>query len=383
MIAALALAASLATSLGGSPVNVPESPDAVVMEVPRRAADVTARSQALEEQHARANPAAATALARRLIERARAEREPRFFGRAESLLQPWTSRGTATTEMLVLHADILQNRHDFIAALALLDRAVDQDPLAIRARLMRATVLLVRGEPLKARTDCAAIFSYGESTLGSVCLAQVLASRGELEHAAELVRVVSPQGSTPPDIEGWIQGTLADFAMRSGDAEAAEIHLRAALAAQPQDETLRIQLSDLLLARRAAPEALRLTDLPKPTIGLLVRRYLAQAELRDAARVQTLVQLRELIDLEVRRNEHTHLREEALLALSTGASTVTTLELARANFALQREAIDVRLYARAATYARDARALRELNDWCTRTGFRDREVQALLSREQA
>jgi predicted Zn-dependent protease len=282
----------------------------------------------------------------------------------------------------VLHADILQNRHDFIAALRLLDRAVDRDPLAIRARLMRATVRLVRGEPIEARTDCAAIFSYGESTLGSVCLAQVLAARGELEHATELVGVVHARATPPPDIEAWIQGTLADFAMRAGDAHAAEMHLRAALESHPQDETLRIQLADLLLARRDALEALRLVDLPKPTIGLLVRRYLAQTELRDPGRVETLARVRELIDLEARRNERTHLREEALLALGTGASAPETLELARANFALQREAIDVRLYARAAADAGDTRALRELNDWCAHTGFRDRMVQTLLSREK-
>ena len=94
----------------------------------------------------------------------------------------------------------------------------------------------------------------------------------------------------------------------------------------------------------------------------------------------TLQQLEELLRLEAQRGERVHLREETLLALALDQDNAATLKLAEANFAVQREPIDVRLLARAASNSHDRRAIDSLRAWRERTGFSDRLVDELLER---
>ena len=111
-----------------------------------------------------------------------------------------------------------------------------------------------------------------------------------------------------------------------------------------------------------------------------MRRVLAQSILGNStARRAAVGELNELLRLEHQRGERVHLREEALLLLGTGGSPAAALDRAAANFRIQREAIDARLLARAATNVGDSHALAQLRNWRSRTGFKDRFVDALLA----
>src|SRR5688572_26567341 len=212
----------------------------------------------------------AVELAQLYLQRARANREERYFARAEALVQPWAQKPEARSSTLRMQAGILQNRHEFAAAVGLLDRAITREPRDAGARLMRASVKLVQGRAGEARPDCTAVISAGEAAAGTICLAQVLAATGELSRAASLVsRLLAPDGrvlepaspSSVPlarPIRGWALWILADFTDRAGDAATAEQLLRASLEMVPDNEGVRSALADLLLARGAAREAMEL-----------------------------------------------------------------------------------------------------------------------------
>jgi tetratricopeptide (TPR) repeat protein len=350
----------------------PSSPDFVVLSHAAQRLSHVAPGNARE----------AASLARTYLDLARSTRDPRYFGRAEALLKPWSSETAVDPDLLTLQADIQQNRHDFAGARRLLDRAVDLDPRAPEPRLMRATLALVLGEPAQARGDCAALMGSGHTAVGAVCLAQVLAGAGHLEQAITAVELSLSRGELrDAGSRAWANATLADFFMRAANTAAAEAHLQQAVQATPQDESIRSSLADVLIARGAIDEALRITDIPRPSVGLLVRRHLALIAARDERRHEVLEKVQELLRLESERNEQVHLREETLLALGTGLPARETVRLALANFAVQREAIDARLLARAAVDARDEKALTELRTWVDRTKFRDALVQKLLRAE--
>ncbi len=112
-------------------------------------------------------------------------------------------------------------------------------------------------------------------------------------------------------------------------------------------------------------------------MGLLTRRARAQLLLQDPSLSATRAQIEDLLTLATRRGERPHLREEALLALEVEHDAGRALELAKANFELQRETIDARLLVRAARSRGDAGAVNEVARWLRATGFEDHELAGL------
>ena len=139
----------------------------------------------------RANPTTteSVALATAYIERARSLREPAFFGRAEAVLAPLALKADANGSLRRLYAEVLQYRHDFAGAENLLDALLRETPHDLEARLLRASVRLVRGEFAGARADCAqlAVAAGSGATLGFACLAEALAGEGNLGRALALL----------------------------------------------------------------------------------------------------------------------------------------------------------------------------------------------------
>src|SRR5262249_23531941 len=146
----------------------------------------------LEARHSREpdNEALAAELAELYLTRARADREQRYFARAEALVRPWASREDARAATLRVQADILQNRHDLSSAVRLVDRAIALDPRDAGGRLMRASIKMVNGRAMEARADCARVMAAGESTAGTICLAQVLGATGGLARAEALLKAL-------------------------------------------------------------------------------------------------------------------------------------------------------------------------------------------------
>jgi len=174
-----------ASSAGGATAFRPTDPGFVVAELPggSRARDGFARQLELS----RSDPQLAAQLAGALLEQARISAQPQLYGRAESVLAPWIARPVVPAPLLILEANILQQRHEFAAAIELTDRAIAQDPRSGQAHLMRANVHIVTGDYERARPDCAWLLGSGEQWTGSVCIAQVLGSTGQLQRARALL----------------------------------------------------------------------------------------------------------------------------------------------------------------------------------------------------
>jgi tetratricopeptide (TPR) repeat protein len=381
-VAALAVMAALAigaSAAGAAERFRPAAADVVVLTVPARSSDDPIAVLEREIRNGAPDARLVTELASLYLQRARQTREPRYFTRAEALVQPWIGAPTASAALLNVQADILQNRHDFAAARAILDRAVRQDPRNAGSRLLRATVNGVQGHFDQARADCLALLGLGETTAGSACLAQMLGSTGRIAEAIKLLQPLQRSESASASLRAWALGLLADFADRRGDAVGAERYLRQALALEPHNETVRTALCDLLIERNATSDALALLDLPNPSYGLLVRVARIQALRDEPMLARTRAQLAEIEQLAARRGDVPHWREQALLALDVERDDAHALTLAKANFEAQRETIDVRLLARAARARGDRATLIELRLWLEATGFEDRDLEALRS----
>jgi predicted Zn-dependent protease len=328
----------------------------------------------------RSDPQKAAQLAAALLEEARISAQPQLYGRAESVLAPWVARPTVPAALLMLEADVLQQRHEFVPAIALLDRAITQDPRAAHAHLMRANVHIVTGEFDRARPDCAWLLGSGEQWAGSVCLAQVLGSTGQLERARALLERLTGGESAGPsvDVLAWTLAVRADLDMRAGAVAEAQTALTRAVALAPASDYVRLALADVLIARGRLTDAVRVLGAARPSVGALLRRAIALARAHDSQMQSSLAALRERLAVSAQRGERTHLREEARLALEFANDRRAALALARDNFAVQRETEDVRILAQAASNARDTTALASLEAWIRRTHYEDAVVDQLL-----
>jgi tetratricopeptide (TPR) repeat protein len=365
----------------------------VVAELPggSRARDGFARQLELS----RSDPQLAARLAAALLEQARLSAQPQFYGRAESVLSPWIARPTVPAPLLILEANILQQRHEFAAAIELLDRAIAQDPRSGQARLMRANVRIVTGDFEGARPDCAWLLGSGEQWTGSVCIAQVLGSTGELPRARALLERLTADAEGPTaEVLAWSLSVRADLALRAGTLQEAEQLLSRAVALAPAGDYTRLALADVLIAGNQLAQADHVLGTARPSVGVLLRRAIVQSrasegrphdarsELDARPELDALAELKERLAVSAQRGERTHLREETWLALefpNAGAGTPqAALALARDNFNTQRETEDIRLFARAVIAARDPAALTSLRTWLQRSHYQDVVVDQLL-----
>ena len=405
-LAASALAVSAtaeASTTGGAAPFRPTDPGFVVAELPggsARARSVSARQLELS----RSDPQLAAQLAATLLEQARISAQPQLYGRAESVLAPWIARPAVPAPLLILEANILQQRHEFAAAIELLDRAIAQDPRSGQARLMRANVHIVTGDYEHARPDCAWLMGSGEQWAGTVCIAQVLGSTGQLQRARALLeRLMAGDAAVPSgqrqtgqgqagqgptgEVLAWTLSVRADLALRAGALPEAQDMLTRAVALAPTSDYARLALADALIAGNRLAEAVSVLDTSRPSAGGLLRRSIAQSRAHAGRTPDSLAELKERLNVSAQRGERTHLREETRLALEfphDGAeSRHAALVLARDNFSVQRETEDIRLFARAAVDARDPAALATLKEWLRRSHYEDIVVDQLLRSGQS
>jgi tetratricopeptide (TPR) repeat protein len=377
----MVLAVAAATQVAAAADRfVPSDPAFVVADLRDSRPDEELRGL-LADWRVSPGPSTAQALAEAFIARARSAREPRYVGRAESLLATQASRPGAPPSLRRLYARTLQYRHEFAGAIVILDSLLREDRRDADARLARASLRLTRGDFDAARSDCAhlAVLGGAHSTAGVACLAQALAGSGELQRARALLEAAPAPGAADAASRAYLLGTRAELAERAGDLSRAIADYQDALRLEPQDDAIRAALADALVERGDRATARRLLAIEKPGLALLVRSVDLEG---GDARHALAGRAREWLELESARGDARHDRELALLEIAAG-SAHEALAAAQRNFRVQRELADVRALARAAVLAGDVAVQAELRQWLSRTRYQDLVTDRILAARQS
>src|SRR2546430_8441255 len=174
-------------TVGAAPY-VPDN-DTIVLERLPEQADPSLKALKRMRAALRVNPSnldVAAPVAKRAIEAARATGDPRFLGQAQAALAPWWTMSDPPAPALLLRATLKQSQHDFVGAIADLDRLIAIVPANAQARLTRATVLTVIGQYDKARRDCASLTPLSSPLTTAACDA---APASQSRHAREAYRI--------------------------------------------------------------------------------------------------------------------------------------------------------------------------------------------------
>jgi tetratricopeptide (TPR) repeat protein len=377
-----------ATSAHAVP-RVPPDDDAVVEKLPFVAGWANDERRLRRELAQRPRDAdTAISVARSYLELARSQGDARYAGYAFGALRAWepiTAPGTPAAVM-VMHATVAQFLHDFDGAESTLRAALQREPMHPQASITLATILRVRGRYTASDAACRALGPAGQALYEAACLAENAGLRGEHDAAVEafqnLLATPALQGSRNAGTRQWLLTSIAEVEELAGRPAAAEAAYREALKAERSGYLL-LALSDFLL-RAGRPEEVPALLAREPRSDAVLLR-LASARPRSTGvsgprDSPEVTELRARFEAAALRPGTTvaHAREEGMFALDVEGDAPRALALARANVGLQREPIDLLLFARAAVAARDDAARQEVGALMRTIGLRDARIDAIL-----
>lgn len=335
------------------------------------------RGALAQEPH---NLALALDLARQYSELGRAEADPRYNGYAEAALQPWWNEPEPPLAVLILRATLRQRRHDFDGALADLAQVIARQPTHPQAWLSRAVILQARGDPEAARRSCLPLLRQASTLIAMTCIASAASLSGQAEDSYQLLRkVLEGRSSATAEEQLWALTVLAEIAARLGYSRAAEAHFREALSLGLRDTYLLGAFADFLLDEGRAREVEALLKTETRPDGLLLRLALAEQQLASPQLVGHVQSLSARFAANRMRGDRLHLRDEARFTLYLLDRPHEALQLAKRNWAVQKEPWDARVLLDAALQAHDPIAAQPVLDWLQATRLEDSRLQDLAA----
>ena len=362
----LALLPLLAQPCAAAPF-VPTSEAQVLQRVPARVGDPRVADLQAMRAAWRANPrdpALAVPLARRYVDEAAAEGDPRYVGYAQAALAPWWNEAAPPVAVRVQRAVLRQFGHQFAEALVDLDAAVLAEPDNAEAWSWLAAIHMVRADYAAAARACAGLAPLTSALLAAGCQAPIDALTGRANAAAIALAVAlkaNPKAS--PEELLWVQTRLAEIAERRGSLALAERAFKDALALGLPDVYLQAAYADFLLDNGRPQEVLTLLKDGARADVLLLRLALAAKAAGDPRAEGWSRDLAARFAAARARGDSTHEKEEARFVLALQGDPVRALALARRNYAVQREPADARILLEAAIAADQPAAAAPVRDW--------------------
>lgn len=381
---AAALWMAAATTCVGAAPRVPTDDNEVVESLPSVAGwSREARTLRRELQQRPTDATVAIAAATRYLELARSQGDARYAGHAMGALAHWAALPPRETPpaVLVMRATIAQFLHDFDGAEALLKVALTRQPSNAQAWITLATIYRVRGRYNESDAACRALGRVGPALYGLACMAENAGLRGNHDEARGTLKKLldDPQLETREQAgtRQWLLTSLAEIEELAGRSAEADAAYRRALQAERSGYLL-LAYSDYLQRAGRPKEIPALLDTEARSDAVLLRMAIAARGLEGARADADELKARFGAAAERPGTTAVHAREEAMFALDIEGDAKRALDLARLNVKLQREPIDLLLFARAAVAAKDEPARAEVKALVQQIGLRDARVDALL-----
>jgi len=330
-----------------------------------------------------ADPGPAMTLVRRYVELGRAESDPRYYGHAEAVLASWLRAAEPSPEALTLRATLLQNRHEFAKALEDLSRALARQPRLAQAWLTRAVILEVQGNYPAALNSCLPLARLASPLTSAVCLNSALSLSGQGDFAYQRLGLALAQTEADGPEILWAQVTAAEIAERLGRFDEAERHYRKALGLNLKNAYLWATYADFLLDRERPKEVLNLLKNETRPDNLLLRLTLAEQRLGSPALSAHVDALKARFAASRLRGDTTHQGDEARFTLHLLNEPIRALELAKANWAVQREPRDARILLESALAAGRNDSAQPVLDFIAQSRLQDVRLRGLGDRIMA
>jgi len=362
----------------------PADASAVLERLPMRQGDERARALAADRAKLATepkNPSQALKVAKAYYELAGAEGDPRYIGYAEAALTPWAADANAPADLLYMRGKLLQWRHEYTPALDLFARALQAEPGHYETLSGRSAVLTVLADYAGARRDCETMRVREQELYWSSCMAYIDGQTGKAAAAERtLADLLVRHAGNSPEGQLWLLTRLADLATRQGRVADADAYYRRALALNITNQYLLSNYGDFLIDHGRPADAVKLLRDWVRSDVLLLRLTLA-AQVLKIPEFKTYAQtLRDRFAAAGMRGDTLHRQEESRFQLAVEGNKARALELAVANWAIQREPYDARILLEAAVAAGRRDAAQPVLDWLAQSKHEDPMLAALAQK---
>ena len=318
-------------------------------------------------------------LSKRYIALGKAEADPRYYGYAQGVLNPWWDSSEPPSEVLLLRALILQNRHDFDSALHDLQTLLQREPTNAQAWLTQAVILQVRARYDEAQRSCLPLMEFDTPLVASTCLASIGSLTGHAAKSYDFLRdALKEAQDISPYQHLWSLTVLAEMAVRMGKVKDADQLFTEALNVHGRDVYLLSAYADFLLDQKRPVEVVAMLVDKTRIDGLLLRVALAKQQLGSNDLPQLIIQLKARFTASRLRGENLHQGDEARFELYLLKQPQQALRLAQANWVLQREPKDARILLEAAIAADDPAAAQPVIELLKTTGMESMQLRHTL-----
>jgi tetratricopeptide (TPR) repeat protein len=317
-------------------------------------------------------------LARDYIALGRMNSDPRYYGYAEAVLSPLLSVQNVQSDALVLRATILQNRHDFQAALSILKTALQFNPRHPPAWLTLAAVYEAQGDYHSALRSCMALARLSPSLTATTCLHSALSLSGQAQSSYQ--QLAAAVMDSPGDSEEltWTYTLLAEMAERLDLTKDAEIWYQKAFDQSHRSIYLLASYADFLLDHNRHDEVISLLKEETRADALVLRLALAEQALQNQNFDQHAALIKDRIAAAKARGDTVHQGDEARFYLYVLKDAETALKLAISNWAVQKDPRDARILLEAALAAKLPDATRPVLKFMEKTRLEDARLMPLL-----
>ena len=167
------------------------------------------------------------------------------------------------------------------------------------------------------------------------------------------------------------------MAHRLGDDRAAEVHFKNAMALAVADSYLLGSYADFLIDQARNGEVIALLKDKTRADGLLLRYALALNNTQSPDAAKLIRELRDRVAAAALRGDTVHQREQSRFELQLMKNPKLALQLAQANWKVQKEPADARIYLEAAAELDDKDAAQSVLSWLKQTGLEDAALDKL------
>ncbi len=304
--------------------------------------------QAADEGHHGRQRSADLSRVRSLVLAFRRTGDDRHLDTAWTEVSHRLSDATIDPKTLVAAAFVAQSRHQFQFAVSLLDRATADNNRNDEAWLLKASILLVQGDAVRALEACRQLREVPVLVL-ITCQARVSLLSGNTDLAlARLERVlaISDVQEIPAEIRAWSLSVAGDLAAALGDAQQARHLYRRSLQLAERTQ-VRAALADVLLERSEYEQAFAIIPSTTTALALAVRRLIAAKHLDRFDEVsEASARINREFERWIAAEDWLHAREMARFYLDVVVDPARARRLADVNIGLQREPEDLRLVER-------------------------------------